>query len=132
MNYKKKKNMFFKHFVATPFIFILIIPLVIFDVFVELYHQIGFRLYGIKLVNRSSYIKIDRHKLKYLNIFNKIGCAYCGYANGFANYLVKICAETEKYWCGIKHKKSKEFIEPKHHKKFVEYGNEKEYKKRYE
>jgi hypothetical protein len=131
MQNKKKKHMFFRHLLNAPFIWILIVPLVICDFFGELYHQIGFRLCGIPLVKRSQYVKIDRHKLKYLNLLEKVGCVYCGYANGFLAYASEIAARTEKYWCGIKHKKYKDFVEPKHHKDFVKYGDEKAFKKKY-
>ena len=131
MEYKKKKNMFFRHLLNFPFIWSLIVPIAIMDLFGEIYHRIGFRLCGIPLVKRSEYVRIDRHKLKYLNLMEKISCAYCGYANGFLAYASEIAARTEKYWCGIKHQQSKEFIPPKHHKNFVEYGNEKEFKKKY-
>jgi len=47
------------------------------------------------------------------------------------NYTQTIAARTEKYWCGIKHKKDDNFIEPKHHQKFADYGNEKELKKKF-
>ncbi len=54
---------------------------------------------------------------------------YCGYANGLLAYVGKIAAETEKYWCGIKHDRSiGELIEPEHHKDFIEYNDEEAYK----
>ncbi len=110
-----------RHFISMPFIYGMVFPLIILDVFLEIYHQICFRLYNIELVKRKSYIKIDRHRLKKLNFIEKLNCAYCGYANGLINYASRIAAETEKYWCAIKHKKSKEFIEPSHHKNFKNY-----------
>ena len=110
--------------ILAPFIFLL-------DIFTEIYHRIGFRLCNIPLVNRKEFIKIDRHKLPYLNFFDKLACAYCGYANGVAKYMVEIGARTEKYWCGIKHKKTQGFREQAHQKDFLEYGNKKEYKKKY-
>jgi hypothetical protein len=46
---------------------------------------------------------MDRNKLAYLNPFEKLGCMYCGYANGFLLYAKEIAGRTEKYWCGIMH-----------------------------
>ena len=109
--------------------FLLVIPMVPMDLIVEIYLRVAFPLCKIKTVKRSNYIKIDRHKLKYLNYLEKVGCAYCGYANGLANYWVKIAAESEKFWCAIKHEKCKNFMAPKHHKEFVDYGDDKAYKK---
>ena len=125
----KRKNMFFRHLLNTPLLWLMIVPLIIIDIFGEIYHQISFRLCKIPLIKRSNYIKIDRHKLKYLSLHNKMWCIYCGYANGVMQYGAEIAARSEKYWCAIKHKKSKDFIEPKHHKNFAEYGDEKAYKR---
>jgi len=107
----------------------MVFPLVIFDICMEIYHQVCFRLYKIPRVKRSSYVKIDRHKLEYLSTLDKINCAYCGYANGLMQYAVEIAAKTEKYWCAIKHKKANGFVEPVHHKEFADYGDETSYKK---
>lgn len=132
MDYKIKKTPRYKHWLNGPFIWILIIPMLILDVFVELYHRIGFRLCGINQIKRSEYIKIDRHKLKYLSIGEKIGCLYCGYANGFLRYASEIAARSESYWCGIMHQKTDGFKTPEHHKNFVEYGDENAYRKKYQ
>jgi len=40
----------------------------------------------------------------------------------------EIAARTEKYWCGIKHQPARGFHEPKHHKDFLKYGDEKAFK----
>ena len=97
-------------------------------IFLELYQAICFTLYDIPLVERKKYIKIDRHKLKYLDWVEKINCAYCGYGNGVLNYASAIAIATEKYWCGIKHSKDQYFIEPEHHRDYLEYGDEEGYK----
>ena len=131
MEYKKHKNRDWIHLISVPIIYSMSIPLVFLDITLEIYHNICFRLYGIPLVERSKYIKIDRHKLRYLSWVDKINCAYCGYANGLANYARTIAAETEKYWCGIKHKNGGNFIEPKHHKNFLDYGDEEGLKKKF-
>lgn len=131
MEYKKKRNMFFRHLISMPFIWFPLIGIVIMDIMLEIYHRIGFRLYGIELVKRRNYIKFDRHKLKYLTIWQKIGCMYCSYANGFFNYASEVAGRTEKYWCGIKHRETKGFVPTEHQKEFVPYNNEAEYRKRY-
>jgi|TARA_Y100000310_G_C20687301_1_gene819901 hypothetical protein len=120
---------FFRRLAGGIWTFLLIIPMVPMDLLVELYHRVAFPLCKIKLVKRFNYIKIDRHKLSYLNCLEKIGCAYCGYANGLVNYWVKIAAESEKFWCAIKHEKCKDFMVPEHHKEFVDYGDDKGFKK---
>jgi len=130
MNYKKHPELYTRNWIAIPFIFSMIIPLVILDIFLEVYHQIAFRLYNLKLLKRSDHIRIDRQKLKYLNLLEKFGCTYCGYANGLLEYARTIAGETEKYWCGIKHGKvsgGDTFIEPSYQKDFLEYGDIKGY-----
>lgn len=114
-----------RHFLSFPFIMVMIVPLVIFDFFLEIYHHICFPFYRIPLVKRENYIKMDRHKLSYLNWMEKIFCAYCGYANGLLNYGFTIAGETEKYWCAIKHQKDPDFVPPPHHKDFAEFGDAK-------
>lgn len=74
---------------------------------------------------------MDRHKLKYLSLFEKIGCTYCSYANGLLNYAVAIAGRTEIYWCAIRHKKHEGFVEPLNHKDFLKYGDEKAFRKKY-
>ncbi|MCP3685527.1 MAG: hypothetical protein GY861_22995 [bacterium] len=130
MEYRKRKKVIGASF-TVPFIYSLLPPILVLDLCVEIYHRICFRIYRIPTVKRSDYIKIDRHKLEYLTWFDKINCAYCGYANGFANYLTQIAGDTEKYWCGIKHQQKEGFNEPAHHKDFAEYGDEKAFKEKY-
>lgn len=129
MENRKYPERIYRHWLSMPFIYFMIVSLVFLDICLEIYHQVCFRIYKLPLVRRSSYIKIDRHKLKYLTWWEKIHCAYCGYANGLAHYFTAIAAETEKYWCGIKHQKDPNFIPPAHHKDFLEYGDEEGYKK---
>ncbi len=129
MGYIFKQNMTIRHLLTAPIIWAVLVPLVFLDIVAEIYHQLGFRLCKIPLVKRSTYIKIDRHKLQYLNFLQKLSCAYCGYANELFAYLVKIVVRTERYWCAIRHKSSPGFIEPAHHRNFAEYGNEDEFRK---
>ena len=118
---------FAKHVVSAPFIFSVFIPVVIADLWIEIYHRICFELYGIEYVERSKYVKIDRQKLSYLNPLQKVFCVYCGYVNGVFAYWVEIAARTEKYWCGIQHKKDSGYALPEHQKDFVQYDNEREF-----
>lgn len=113
-----------KHTVSAPFIFSVFIPVIIADIWIEIYHRICFELYGIEYVERSTYVKIDRQKLSYLNPLQKVFCMYCGYVNGVFAYWVEIAARTEKYWCGIQHKKAEGYRSPNHHKDFVQYDDE--------
>ncbi len=121
-----------RHVVSAPFIFAVIIPLVIFDFFIEVYHRICFPLYRIELVRRRDYVKIDRHKLSYLNPIEKVFCAYCGYANGLLAYGVEIAGRTEHYWCSVKHEEDENFNTPNHHDCFADYGDEDNIERRHE
>ncbi|MCK4744456.1 hypothetical protein KAS41_00090 [Candidatus Parcubacteria bacterium] len=131
MRYLKNNCRLLKHIIVIPLLSALAIPIVISDILVEIYHRICFPLCKIPYVKRKNYIKIDRHKLKYLNWLQKIYCAYCGYANGVIQYWVKIAGETERYWCGIQHEKNPDFAAPPHHKDFAEYNNESDFNKKY-
>ncbi len=118
----------FQHILTMPFIYFMIIPSVFLDISLEIYHRICFPLYGLKYIKRKEYIRVDRHKLKYLNIRDRIHCMYCGYVNGLMHYAMTIAGRTEWYWCGIRHKKGKKFHAPIHQDDFLPYNNEKAYK----
>ncbi len=126
------QNLFLIYLVAAPLIWLMIVPIVITDIFVEIYHRIAFPIYGIARVKRSEYIKIlDREKLSYLSWSEKIGCAYCGYVNGWFHYASTIAGRTETYFCAIAHLKSRGYIPSEHEESFVKYGDEAALKKRY-
>lgn len=131
MRYLKNSYRLLKHIIVVPLLYTLVVPIIITDIWIEIYHRICFPLCGIPYVKRRNYIKIDRHKLKYLNLFQKIYCVYCGYTNGVIQYWVKIAGETEQYWCGVQHKKNPDFIAPSHHKNFAEYNNESDFNQKY-
>jgi len=126
------KNPILRNFIAAPLIWLMIIPVVIADIFLELYHHVAFPIYGIKKVKRSEYIRIiDREKLLYLSFSEKIGCAYCGYVNGWLHYASTIAGRTESYFCDISHLETKGYIPSKHELSFMKYGDEGALKKRY-
>jgi hypothetical protein len=88
---------------TAPFIYALIIPFVLLDLFVTVYQFICFPVYGIPKVRRSNFLVFDRHHLAYLNVLEKLNCAYCSYGNGLIAYVREIASRTEQYWCPIKH-----------------------------
>ena len=89
--------------ITAPIIYAMILPLIVLDIFASIYQFVCFPIYKIKKIKRSDYVAVDRHKLGYLNIFEKINCVYCGYANGLLRYVGEITSLTEQYWCPIKH-----------------------------
>ena len=89
--------------VSAPVIYSLIVPFVLLDLWVSLYQAICFPIYGIKKVRRRDYIIFDRHHLAYLNLVEKLNCAFCSYGNGLLAYCLEVGARTEAYWCPIKH-----------------------------
>ncbi|MBI5941411.1 MAG: hypothetical protein HY859_13390 [Caulobacterales bacterium] len=88
---------------TAPVIYSLIIPFVVMDLWVSAYQAICFPVYGIPRVKRGRYIVFDRSGLAYLNLIEKLNCAYCSYANGVAAYVREVAARTEQHWCPIKH-----------------------------
>ncbi len=131
MEYLKSKSSKFNGLIILPIITLLIIPIVVLDICIEIYHRVCFPLCSIPIVSRRNYIQIDRQKLPYLNIIQKFYCVYCGYANGVIHYWSKIAGDTERFWCGIKHKENSNFIPPEHHKDFTKYGDENEFNQKY-
>jgi len=121
MKFKQHPERRLRHAVSAPFIYGMIVPSIIFDISLEIYQNITFPMYGLEKVERGNYIRIDRQKLSKLKPMEKVNCMYCGYVNGLVAYSVEVAARTEQYWCGIKHEGGEGYIEPKHHKDFVDY-----------
>lgn len=108
---------------ASPILYLMILPLLLLDLSLEIYHRLAFPILGIPTVCRGSYIKLDRHRLPYLPVLLKVACAYCGYANGLLQYAARIAGETERYFCPIKHQAAAGFHPPSHHQGFADYGD---------
>ena len=92
-----------RNMLSAPFIYSMIVPLALLDLWLFVYQSVSFPLYRMPKVRRETYVSIDRHQLSYLNTIEKLNCAYCGYANGVIAYAREIAARTEQYWCPIKH-----------------------------
>lgn len=119
-----------RHLFSLPFIYMMLIPAVILDIFISIYHAAAFPLYKIPKVKRSEYIVYDRRFLDYLNIVQKIHCLYCSYVNGLFSYAVEIAARTERYWCPIK-AANKPLTHHTWYKDFADYGNPEEWKEKF-
>ena len=94
-----------RHILSMPFIYAMFVPTIILDIFLFVYQNICFRLYGIPLVKRNEYVVYDRKFLDYLNVIQKFNCLYCSYVNWVFSFAVEIWGRTEKYWCPIKYAK---------------------------
>lgn len=116
-----------RHILSVPVIWSCIFPVVLLDVFVSLYQWVCFPIYSIPLVQRQDYIAFDRRYLDYLNIIEKINCAYCSYFNGVIAYVQEIAARTEQFWCPIKHARRVKTLHS-HYQKFFAYGDAASYR----
>ncbi len=88
---------------SAPVIYSLVIPIALVDLWVMAYQAVCFPIYKIPKVRRRDYLVFDRHHLAYLNVIEKINCAYCSYANGAIAFAREVSSRTEVYWCPIKH-----------------------------
>jgi hypothetical protein len=132
MEIKKVKYRSFRNIISIPVIWAMVIPLIVCDICIEIYHRICFPLYGIPYVQRSRYIRVtDREKLPYLRWYEKINCAYCGYANGWLHYASVIAGKTESYFCAVAHLEERGYVPTEHEKSFAKYGDEGSLKRRY-
>lgn len=114
-----------RNLAASPFIWAMLVPTVLSDICLEIYHRICFPLYGIPYVKRGEYIRIfDRAKLPYLSAWEKFNCAYCGYVNGWLHYASAVAGETERYWCAIKHLEERGYKPAEHEQDFIPFGDE--------
>jgi len=116
---------------SAPIIYSMIMPFVLLDLWLSLYHAICFPLYGIPKVKRSAYITTDRRHLAYLNVFEKLNCVYCGYAGGLLAYAREITSRTEQYWCPIKHARKLLGAHPRC-ERFADFGDSRDFHQRLE
>ena len=107
---------------SAPVIYSLIVPIALVDLWVMAYQAICFPVYKIPKVRRRDYLVFDRHHLAYLNIIEKINCAYCSYANGAIAFVREVASRTEVYWCPIKH--ARRILGPHpHYQGFADFGD---------
>lgn len=111
-----------RHVLVAPFIYALLPVLIVLDLLASLYHAVCFPLLGIPKVKRRDYLIFDRHHLAYLNLLEKLNCAYCSYGNGLLAYLSEMIARTEQYWCPIKHAR-RTLGTHKRYQQFTEFGD---------
>jgi hypothetical protein len=116
---------------SAPVIYSLIIPFVLVDLWVMAYQAICFPIYSIPKVRRRDYLVFDRHHLAYLNIIEKVNCAYCSYCNGAAAFIREVAARTEVYWCPIKHARRVLGPHP-HYVGFADFGDAEGFRKKIE
>ncbi|VAX13650.1 hypothetical protein MNBD_GAMMA24-642 [hydrothermal vent metagenome] len=117
------------HILTAPIVYSVVFPLLLLDLAIFIYQKICFRVYGIPQVRRADYVVIDRQHLAYLNVIEKLNCVYCGYGNGLIEYVREVIAQTEQYWCPIKHARRT----PNPHnrsEKFADYGDVEAFQKK--
>jgi hypothetical protein len=107
---------------SAPVIYSLIVPIALLDLFVMAYQAICFPIYRIPKVRRRDYLVFDRHHLAYLNIIEKINCAYCSYANNAIAFAREVASRTEICWCPIKHARRVLGPHP-HYQGFADFGD---------
>ena len=112
---------------TAPVIYAVLFPMLLLDLSITIYQHICFRAYGIPRVKRSDYFVYDRAHLAYLNLIEKINCAYCSYGNGLMAYGREVVARTEQYWCPIKHARKIMAAHP-YYTGFVDFGDAESYK----
>jgi hypothetical protein len=114
---------------TAPFIYMLIIPFVLLDLFLFVYQAVCFRVYRIPRVRRADYFVFDRRYLAYLNLIEKLNCAYCSYGNGVIAYAREVGSVTEQYWCPIKHARRTQDAHARY-LNFVDFGDADAYLKK--
>jgi hypothetical protein len=112
---------------SAPVIWTCLLPIFLLDVVMSLYQLICFPIYGIPKVRRSDYIIMDRSRINYLNLIEKVNCAYCSYFNGVIAFIQEVAGRTEQYWCPIKHARRISTIHSRY-VKFLEYGDAEGYR----
>jgi hypothetical protein len=120
-----------RHLLVAPVIYAMVVPFALLDLVLTVYQHICFRAWGIARVVRRDYIVLDRHRLGYLNIIERLNCLFCSYANGLLGYAREIAGRTEQFWCPIRHATAIRGPHA-HYKAFVDYGDAAGYRARLE
>lgn len=116
-----------RNLISAPFIYAVLLPLLLVDLAVTGYQWLCFPLYRIPRVRRRDYFIFDRNSLAYLNIIEKVNCTYCAYASGLTSYVLEIVGRTEQYWCPIKH--ARRVLEAhSRYERFVDFGDAEAYR----
>jgi len=113
---------------TAPLIYSVFFPLLLLDGVITLYQFICFPIYRIPKVKRRDYLVFDRHNLAYLNLVEKVNCAYCSYGNGLISYIKEVVARTEQYWCPIKHARRTRQAHSRY-SRFVDFGDGESYRR---
>ncbi|MDD5401596.1 MAG: hypothetical protein PHQ93_10445 [Sulfurimonas sp.] len=116
---------------TIPFIWSMMIPAFLVDIFVTIYQSVCFPIYKIPKVKRKDYVVIDRYNLFYLDRVEKVNCLYCEYFNGVIGYTREIAARSEQFWCPIKHSKPQIDMHSRYDK-FFDFGDYLTYRKELE
>jgi len=121
----------FLAYLTAPIIYSGIVPFLLLDLFLTVYQGICFPVYGVPKVRRANYFVFDRGNLKYLNLLERMNCAYCSYGNGLFAYGTEISARTEQHWCPIKHAQR---LRAPHSRygHFFDYGDARDYSQKVE
>jgi len=114
-----------------PFIYGMIVPLLVLDLCVTAYQAVCFPVYRVAKVRRVDYFAYDRRELGYLNFIERFHCTYCSYANGLLAYASEIVARTEQYFCPIQHAQKVLGLHARH-ARFLDYGDAADYPARLE
>jgi len=116
---------------TAPFIYAVIFPFVLLDLFVTVYQAVCFPVYGVPKARRRDYIALDRNRLRYLNALEGFNCMYCSYGNGVLAYAVEVAARTEQHWCPIKHARRVQNVHDRY-AHFLRYGDAAAYREEIE
>lgn len=116
--------------IAGLILYLGIFVFVLFDAFVTFYQHTCFRAYKIPTVKRGVFFTFEKTKLRGLNFIQKWNYMYGSYAKGVMAYVKIIYAETERFWCPIKHAK-KTLGYHDLYDEFAEYGKAEEFFQKY-
>lgn len=99
MSSKRKSRNLFRTVIIAPFIFVMLIGFLIFDIFLSLSHRIVFAICKLKRVNRTSHFKVDQMKIAQLEKMQRFFAVVFLYMRGLMSYAGKIVSECEDHWC---------------------------------
>lgn len=102
MKPNKSKRSFIRHIFVMPFAVAFLLPVMVFDMCLSLFHRIIFGICGMKKVNRKSHFKVDQMKIAQLSKMQRFYAIYLLYLKGIMSFGLKIAQESEQYWCHVR------------------------------
>ena len=89
------------HYLGIVILLSFVVVIVPMFIITFLLSPVYFWFYRQEWISPKPFFHFDRHKVKNLSFWDKLGCEYCELANGTLQWMLAITNEIERRWCPI-------------------------------